>query len=51
MDTLKNQKPARLVKTDGRLHVTVAADMAEGLRIYLRFHTISGPARPVLHQW
>jgi hypothetical protein len=41
MDALNNQKPAKLVKTDGRLNVTVAADMAEGLRTYLRFHTIN----------
>jgi hypothetical protein len=44
MDTLDNQKPARLVKTDGRLHVTVPTDLAEGLRIYLRFHTINTTA-------
>ena len=41
MDTLKNQKPARLVKADGRLYVTVASDMAEGLRTYLQSHTIN----------
>jgi hypothetical protein len=44
MDTLENQQPARLVKTDGRLYVTVPADLAEGLRTYLRFHTINATA-------
>lgn len=44
MQSIKHHKPATVVRSEGRLFVTAAPEMAEGLRTYLRFHTINATA-------